>query len=97
GRFSDVLPPVEAQKGRLVVENGLQVNRSAPDLVDVTQDSLSVADVDLASLVDVAQVQLARLPVVAILHLDVQHPEVRHAADDYLADLLRVVLDDDRL
>src|SRR5581483_8854035 len=97
GRLSDVLPPVEAQQGRLVVEHGLQVNRSAPDLVDVTQDPLGVADVDLASLVDVAQVQLARLPVVPVLHLDVRHAKVRHAADDYLADLLRVLLDDDRL
>src|SRR4029453_1691516 len=50
-----------------------------------------------AALVDVAQVELARLAVVAVLDLDVGDPEVGHRPDDHVADLLPVLLHDRQL
>src|SRR5581483_6666750 len=75
------------------VEDGLEMHRSLPELIDVAKGLFGVVDVDLLLFVHVPEIQLAVAPVIAVFDDDVWVAKVRHAGDDHVANTSVVFLD----
>ena len=85
-----MIGPVERQQGGPPVDDRLDVHRTGPEAVEVTQRVLGVVELQVDAEVLVLQVQLAAVAVVAVLDPDDRLAEVGQVEQQPLLDLLEL-------
>src|SRR5262249_11484275 len=88
--FDAVVGAVEGQRGRLAVDDRLQVRRPPPDELDVGQGVGRLVEPEVDARVLLPQEQLAAVAVVAVYYINPRLAEVRQAEEEPLLDFLEL-------
>src|SRR5438309_625231 len=85
-----MISTIERQQGRPPVDARLQMDRSRPQAVEMTQRVLGVVEPQVDAEILVMQVKLAAVAVVGILDPDDRLTEIRQVEQEPLLDLLEL-------
>ena len=81
---------IEREERRTPVDARLEVDRSRPEAVQVTERVLGVVEPEVHAEILVMQVELAPVAVVGVLDPDDRLPEIRQVEQQPLLDLLEL-------
>ncbi len=81
---------IKGEEASLLINNGLQVDRTGPDRVDIAHRVTGIVSLQINTLVAMAEVELTAVVIVAILDIDEGLTKVGEAEEELLFDLAKL-------